>query len=287
MKFYEKIKNLREEHNLTQEAFAKRLDISLNALKNYEDKEIGRIPNSEVLQRISERFNVSTDYLLHDEITNKHYNNIKIGEELSLTDESINILRGIKNTHNINIKAESINLSNTLDLFIKNINLPELMVNIELLQLLSEMYNSIVLPLSTLATNQDFMINCIKSKNNNGLNKIFNEYAFLLNQLTNYINDFYKITPFYHTEKINCDLVNQYFEELKNNVFDGKLSKDYGKTYIEGLSEYQNSIFDIANTLSNDIQLQEYKINKIIMHFVENLQSEESRKWVDIWQYKK
>lgn len=283
MKIYEKIKNLREENNLTQEEFANRLEISLNAVKNYEDKEKGRIPNTDTILKISEKFNVSTDYLLHDEITNRHYDNIKIGEELSLTDESIEILRGIKDTHNFNIKAESINLSNRLDLFIKKVNLSELIVNIELLQWLSEMYNGIVIPLTGLAKEHKSIIKSIKNKNDNSIKELFKKYELLLSDLENYTNDFYKLTTFYIENKIDYELAKKYFKKLRLNAVKGILSKDKGKTYLEGLSEYQNVILDIANNLRNDIELQEYKINKTIMNFTENLQAEEYGKWRDIY----
>lgn len=283
MKIYEKIKNIREENNLTQEEFADKLGISVNAVKNYEDKEKERIPSTDILLTISRKFGVSTDYLLHDEISNRHYNDIKIGEELSLTDESIEILRGIKDTHNFNIRAESIDLSNRLDLFIKKVNLPELMVNIELLQWLSEMYNGIVIPLSGLAKEQNLIIKSIKNKDENSLKELFKKYEMLLSDLENYTNDFYKITTFYIENKIDYEKAKKHFEELKSNVLKGILSKYEGKTYLEGLSEYQNVILDIANNLINDIDLQEYKINKIIMNFTENLQSEEYDKWRGIY----
>lgn len=283
MKIYEKIKNIREENNLTQEEFANRLDISLNSVKNYEDKEKGRVPTADILLKISNKFGVSTDYLLHDEITNRHYNDIKIGEELSLTDGSIEILRGIKNTHNFNIKAESIDLSNRLDLFIKKVNLPELMVNIELLQLLSEMYNGIVIPLIDLAKEQNLIFKSIKTKDEKSLKELFEKYEMLLSDLENYTNDFYKITTFYIRNKIDYELAKEHFEKLKSNAIEGILSKYIEKTYLEGLSEYQNVILDIANNLINDIELQEYRINKIIMNFTENIQAEECNKWGNIY----
>lgn len=61
-KFNERLRELREDSNLTQTALAKELYIDQRSLSFYE---IGKYePNLETLIRIAKFFNVSTDYLL-------------------------------------------------------------------------------------------------------------------------------------------------------------------------------------------------------------------------------
>ena len=61
-KFNERIRELREENNLTQTNLAKELLIDQRSLSFYE---IGKYePNLDTLKRIAIYFNVSTDYLL-------------------------------------------------------------------------------------------------------------------------------------------------------------------------------------------------------------------------------
>jgi len=60
---YERIRNLREDSDLTQEEFAKKLNISQRTLSYYESG-TRNIP-IDVLIRIADYFNCSTDYLLN------------------------------------------------------------------------------------------------------------------------------------------------------------------------------------------------------------------------------
>ena len=61
-KFSERLKELREESNLTQKNLANKLNISKSAISAWE---IGRNqPSYDLLIEIAKFFNVSTDYLL-------------------------------------------------------------------------------------------------------------------------------------------------------------------------------------------------------------------------------
>ena len=60
--FNNRLKALRQDNDLTQEALAHKLHINRSTLSNYEN--IGREPNYTLLIKISDYFNVSTDYLL-------------------------------------------------------------------------------------------------------------------------------------------------------------------------------------------------------------------------------
>ena len=64
-----KLVNLRELHNWTQKEVAKKLGI---ASPTYSSYEIGhRQPDSDMLQKISNLYNVSVDYLLDNDSTSK------------------------------------------------------------------------------------------------------------------------------------------------------------------------------------------------------------------------
>ena len=57
-----KLKDLRKSHNLTLKELASQIEISYQALSNYENS--NRQPDYETLIRLADFFNVSVDYLL-------------------------------------------------------------------------------------------------------------------------------------------------------------------------------------------------------------------------------
>lgn len=62
MEFSKRLKILRNEQNMSQEELAKKLGVSRTSITNYE---LGRNEAStQILNKLSEIFNVSTDYLL-------------------------------------------------------------------------------------------------------------------------------------------------------------------------------------------------------------------------------
>ncbi len=65
MKFSEKLKNLRKQHNLTQGELAKKIFVTRTAISKWET-DMG-YPSIESLKQLSTLFNVSVDELLSDE----------------------------------------------------------------------------------------------------------------------------------------------------------------------------------------------------------------------------
>lgn len=61
-----RIKDLRQAYGLTQEELGKKLNLQKAAISKYEKGTV--TPNGEILKRLSAIFNVSTDYLLDNEI---------------------------------------------------------------------------------------------------------------------------------------------------------------------------------------------------------------------------
>ena len=62
MSFGDILKKLRQDNNLTQEELAKKINNSRSNIANYENGK--NMPSVEVLEKLSELFQVSTDYLL-------------------------------------------------------------------------------------------------------------------------------------------------------------------------------------------------------------------------------
>jgi transcriptional regulator with XRE-family HTH domain len=60
--FSDRLKDLREDNDLTQSELAKILNISREAISGYENT--GKEPNFDILVRIADYFDVSLDYLL-------------------------------------------------------------------------------------------------------------------------------------------------------------------------------------------------------------------------------
>ncbi|EHL11171.1 hypothetical protein HMPREF9629_00708 [Peptoanaerobacter stomatis] len=70
--FGNRLKTLRENHNLSQKEFANILNIANSTLSQYESDK--RVPSDEVKIQIAKYFNVTTDYLLGNETKNKEQN---------------------------------------------------------------------------------------------------------------------------------------------------------------------------------------------------------------------
>lgn len=69
--FGDKLRELREQNNLTQVELSKKLQIEQSTLANYESGR--RVPKLELVIAVSKLFNVSTDYLLGTEKEDKGY----------------------------------------------------------------------------------------------------------------------------------------------------------------------------------------------------------------------
>lgn len=89
MKFYEKIKQLREEKGKTQYAVHKELGIGIETIRKYEKSSPETFPNSAQLRLLKNYFDVSYEYLLDDNCLNKQPETVSVGKVLKLSDKSI------------------------------------------------------------------------------------------------------------------------------------------------------------------------------------------------------
>lgn len=77
--FGSKLKTLRKKSGMTQTDLARRLNITKSVVSYYENQE--RVPSPDVLVRLADIFNVSTDYLLGRNSENKTIDVSGLGDE--------------------------------------------------------------------------------------------------------------------------------------------------------------------------------------------------------------
>lgn len=121
MDLRQKLIELRESQNLTQEKLAEKLGISKSSIKNYESENIARKPDTYVLGLYANYFKVSFDYLLDDTVENQTAENIQIEKILNLSDKAISNLKDCDHSA-FNLLLETNNfkrINNLLDLYIK------------------------------------------------------------------------------------------------------------------------------------------------------------------------
>lgn len=97
MKFYEKIRLLREEKGKTQYAVHKELGIGIETVRKYERPDPETFPNSAQLKLLKNYYNVTYEYLLDENCLNKHHDSIDIGKKLNLSDKSIQQILYLQN----------------------------------------------------------------------------------------------------------------------------------------------------------------------------------------------
>lgn len=78
MEFKNILKKLRKEYGLSQEELSKRVGVARSSVANYENGQ--NFPNMDILLKLSDVFNCTTDYLLGK--TNERKNNIDIDKAL-------------------------------------------------------------------------------------------------------------------------------------------------------------------------------------------------------------
>ncbi len=84
---HERIRQIRKQLGLTQEAFAEQLDISYSAYKKLESGE--NIPSIDTLYKFKQKFQISADYLLFDErnsvtVTWERFLNSSVQDQMEL-----------------------------------------------------------------------------------------------------------------------------------------------------------------------------------------------------------
>lgn len=89
-----RIKQLREENNITQEELAKKLNLASKGIISMYEKE-DRKPSLEILMRLSEIFDCSIDYILGK-------SNIRNPEKVNIDDVDVAFANGVKGLNETN-----------------------------------------------------------------------------------------------------------------------------------------------------------------------------------------
>ncbi len=111
--FDNRLKQLREERNLSMRQVAIELNLAYTTYVGYENND--REPNSKVLINISKFFDVDVDYLLGISPCKKHANDFVV-EDLGLSENSINIIKSLKDKELLDTLSTMIEQPNFISL---------------------------------------------------------------------------------------------------------------------------------------------------------------------------
>ena len=106
MNIAEKLKKLREEKGITQVELIKELEkeqnisIAISSIKNYENVKSPRIPQGDILLALARYYDVTLESLIDNELEPLKKDNIDIGKELKINNDTID---NIKFLNEINI----------------------------------------------------------------------------------------------------------------------------------------------------------------------------------------
>lgn len=125
MDFGNILKKIRLDNNLTQEELAKKIDTSRSNIANYENNK--NMPSIEILDKLSEIFNCSTDYLLGksdikniDDLKEQDLNKLRVQlKEKNISEAQINTLINYMSKESASITYEFEDFLNSLSPDIK------------------------------------------------------------------------------------------------------------------------------------------------------------------------
>lgn len=112
MNIAEKLKKLRESKGISQNKLIEELaekqnvNVAISSIRNYENVNSPRIPQGEVLLALARYYDVTLEYLIDDNITTYKKENLNIGIELGLNDNTIDSIYDFKSFEQIDIFNE-------------------------------------------------------------------------------------------------------------------------------------------------------------------------------------
>ena len=238
MKLSEKLRNLRIEKGETQEYVSKKLGIGITTLRNYENDNLNRLPNTYQLKQLKEHYNVTYEYLLDDNCENKTMETLKIGSELHLTDKSIQAILDVNDkSYLLNYLLENINLKSFISIFEKYYTIKDLHEHD--LVILRYIYDF-----------SDYIIDKMKNNKEDDLNEYFNKCDYSLKKLMEFI---YSKSNLYFSPSdsvydgfcdIYCDLVEIIFSSgcYKNKSIDIRIA-DFKEALIDFCDYFEEILF--------------------------------------------
>ncbi len=264
MKLSEKLKLLRELKGKTQEEVAQDLQIGITTLRNYENENLNRLPNTVQLKQLKKYYNVTYEYLLDDECENKTTTNINIGKELLLSDKSIEKIKNLQKTsYKHNRKGEVPYLSLAFNEFIENFNdFDNLVFDIEAIQRNLKLYKKIVSFLYLLYMDK-LILKYIKEQNSN-LKTLFSYFDKLMEEI-----QFFK--PLYEPEFSLLRKLDVTYSDYRDSCFNSSNQKDnkFENTLYDKRELLWCSVEDCYSNFAMKYEFCSFKLNKYVTHFLE------------------
>jgi len=275
----EKIRVLREEGGFTQRRLAHILTIGEGSLRAYEN---GRPVPITAIKEYMNFFNVSYEYLTNDKCNNRHPENINIGKKLHLTDKTINKIEKLKNC---SISGTNISLSDTFNHALQNINLPDFVLNIELVKQLDYIVYSVLEPIINIFEDKGYISKQIKNKT---LKLLFDRIELLNTDISEQFEKYKFFITYYTGYDFSLRDMKHSFYELKYYLFSEKQNntlKDYDlNDYIDN---YLTDTEEIIRRLEGCIRIFKNGINEEIYAYLNNIKIENREKanqnWRDIY----
>ena len=280
MTINKKIRVLREEGGFTQRGLARKLNIGESSLRAYEN---GRPVPILVIQEYMKFFNVSYEYLTNDKCNNRHPENINIGEKLHLTDTSIS---KIENLNNCSVSGKDISLSDTFNHTLQNLNLPDLILNIELVTQLDYIVYSVLQHIINIFEDKRYINKKVKNKQESDLKPIFDKIELLNTDISERFEKYKVFITYYSSYDFSFRDMTNSFNELKHYLFSNrKENNEFDlNDYIE---DYLTDIEEIIRRLEGCIRIFKNGINEEIYSYLYNIEFDNKEKakqeWRDIY----
>lgn len=249
--FKDKLKELLLEYNnispekLEKELSKKNLFVSANAIRGYLN---GIAPKSiEYYMNLASFFNVSPLYLIDNNIENRDFNNIDIGKELNLSDESIKNIKNVKDKKILNYFFENSNFSMLIYQFSLFFNI-EKIINYDL---------KIILYVCDIF---EYIMECNKTGKQNNLDEYFTKCDNAINSIVNFTNN----TEFFDPSDSKYDLFSQAYEAFKDSFYSNWIEDD---SECSDLCGYCDDMLDLFDEITKKYEL----YSKIIKLNIDNL----------------
>lgn len=97
MKLSKKLRLLREEAGKTQEQLRNETGLGIQTIRNYENDNLDKFPNTYQLKILKDYFGVTYEYLLDENCNNKTPETVEVGKLLNLSDTSLDNIKDLQN----------------------------------------------------------------------------------------------------------------------------------------------------------------------------------------------
>lgn len=262
MKLSKKLRLLREEKGLTQQALADKLNIGIQSIRNYENDSMDRIPNPAQLKMLKNFYNVNYEFLLDDDCENQNSDFIDIGKLLKLSDTSINkinnlqFINGNMDPNDIeSLVSDSVSPA-IFNSWIETADISEFVILLNEYKTLNSIIDSLKY-FSSIYSMKDYILYCLDNKIS--LKSFYDVLEYNLNLLADNISDsIYMSTDIFHLSLSNeLEKIKKYFKQSNKKNMNDELSiiESLANSYIiEMNKKISFCLFEITELIKNDIK---------------------------------